>query len=91
MALTGEPEGTPLFAGIPVADGIVRQWSRFCDAIGRPELVDDPRYALASHRVARRAEVNALLEDWMATFASDEEVVAALDKFRVPAAPVLRP
>lgn len=172
MALTGEPEGSPLFAGIPVADGssgvhafaalgwamfhrertgrgqhldismvdslfcwhvfaiqghsmtageyrqhrtgsqapsaapsgvfkgpegwivvlvLDRQWPKFCEAIGRPELVDDPRYATAADRLARRAEVNKLLEDWMAGFDSDAAVVAALDAHRVPAAPVLRP
>ncbi|MGE0730754.1 MAG: CaiB/BaiF CoA transferase family protein [Acidimicrobiia bacterium] len=170
MALTGEPEGAPVFAGIPVADGssgvhafaglgwamyhrertgqgqhldiamvdslfcwhvfavqghsltggeyrqarsgghspaaapsgvfrgpqgwivvlvLDRQWPRFCEAIGRPELVDDPRYATGADRVARRAEVNALLEGWMAAFPTDEEVIAALDRHRIPAAPVL--
>ena len=48
-----------------------RQWPGFCEAIGRPELVTDPRYATGADRVARRAEVNALLEGWMAGFASD--------------------
>lgn len=172
MALTGEPDGTPLFAGLPVADGssgvhafaglgwalfhrertgrgqhvdvamvdslfcwhvfaiqahtltngtfrqertgahslaaapsgvfrgpqgwivvlvLDRQWPKFCEAIGRPELVDDARYATAADRVARRDEMNALLEGWMAGFATDEEVIAALDRHRVPAAPVLAP
>ena len=170
MALTGEPDGPPLFAGIPVADGssgihafaglgwamyhrertgrgqhldiamvdslfcwhvfaiqghsltdgayrqvrsggqspaaapsgvfkgpqgwivilvLDRQWPKFCQAIGRPELVEDPRYATGADRVARRAELNALLEGWMAGFGTDEEVIAALDAARVPAAPVL--
>lgn len=172
MSLTGEPDGPPLFAGIPVADGssgihafaglgwamfhrertgrgqhldiamvdslfcwnvfaiqahtltdgqfrqqrtgrdllaaapsgvfkgpegwivvlvLDRQWPRFCEAIGRPELCHDPRYATAADRVERRSELNELLESWLATFPSDDEAIAALDGHRVPAAPVLRP
>jgi crotonobetainyl-CoA:carnitine CoA-transferase CaiB-like acyl-CoA transferase len=68
-----------------------RQWPRFCEAVGRPELVDDPRYATGPDRVAHRAELNALLETWMATFPDDAAVVAALDAHRIPVAPVLRP
>jgi len=68
-----------------------RQWPRFCEAIGRAELVDDPRYATAADRIARRDEMNAVLEAWLAGFATDEEAIAALDRHRVPAAPVLEP
>ncbi|MDH4146285.1 MAG: CoA transferase [Acidimicrobiia bacterium] len=68
-----------------------RQWPRFCEAIGRPELQTDPRYATGADRVARRGELNALLETYLARFATDEEAVAALDRARIPAAPVLRP
>jgi formyl-CoA transferase len=42
------------------------QWRRLMDLIGRPELADDPRYATNVARIERRAEVDALLADWIA-------------------------
>ena len=37
------------------------QWAALCDAIGRPELANDPRYASGPERMARADEVDALL------------------------------
>ena len=56
-----------------------RQWPNFCAAIGRPDLVDDPRYADARSRAKARDELAALTEAWMATFATDQEVLDVLD------------
>jgi crotonobetainyl-CoA:carnitine CoA-transferase CaiB-like acyl-CoA transferase len=36
-------------------------WKRLCDAIGRPELKDDPRFATVFDRVAHRADLDAIL------------------------------
>ena len=52
-----------------VADGTVllavqndREWAALCTALlSQPELAGDPRFAVNSARVARRAEVNALV------------------------------
>ncbi|MCC6949782.1 MAG: CoA transferase [Bradyrhizobiaceae bacterium] len=41
-----------------------RQWATFCEAIGRPELGDHPRYASLSQRVARTEEVYTIVEDF---------------------------
>ena len=68
-----------------------RQWPRFCEAIGQPELETDPRFVTASDRVARRSEVNALLEAWIAGFQTDDDVLRVLEDHRIPAAPVLAP
>ncbi len=43
------------------------QWRRFCLAIGRPELADDPRFASNRERVAHREELDALLEPHFAS------------------------
>ncbi len=67
------------------------QWRNFCEAIGRPDFVDDPRYAKMADRAARRAELVEITEAWMASFATDEEVLAVFEDHRVPAAPVLSP
>jgi len=68
-----------------------RQWPNVCRAIGREDLIDDPRYAAMADRTARRMELVEVIEAWMAGFESDDAVVAALDGARVPACKVLRP
>ncbi|MDH4147809.1 MAG: CoA transferase [Acidimicrobiia bacterium] len=60
-------------------------------ALGRPELIEDPRFATNDARVANRAALTELIEDWMATFDSDDAVLAALEAHRVPCGPVLNP
>jgi crotonobetainyl-CoA:carnitine CoA-transferase CaiB-like acyl-CoA transferase len=68
-----------------------RQWPNFCQAIGRPDLVDDPRYATARERARNRFELIELTEAWMRGFATDQEVLDVLEAHRVPCAPVLSP
>ncbi|MEA3215363.1 MAG: hypothetical protein QOJ19_1519 [Acidimicrobiia bacterium] len=60
-------------------------------AIGRPELANDPRFANNQGRLDNRDDLTALIEEWMATFATDAEVMAALEAHRVPCGPVLSP
>jgi crotonobetainyl-CoA:carnitine CoA-transferase CaiB-like acyl-CoA transferase len=67
------------------------QWPGFCRAMGRPDLERDERFADLAARQRNRDELNAMVEAWMATFATDADVLAALDAERVPCAPVLPP
>lgn len=67
------------------------QWKNVCVAIGRPDLEFDPRYRVASERGKRQKELIVLIEDWMATFSSNEDILTHLDEHRVPTAPVLDP
>jgi crotonobetainyl-CoA:carnitine CoA-transferase CaiB-like acyl-CoA transferase len=62
-------------------------WKKFCSAIGRPDLAEDPRYARNLDRLENRTELVPLLEarlrerstaEWLAIFKAEE----------VPAAPV---
>jgi len=41
-------------------------WANLATAIGRPDLADQPEYATAAGRVARRDELDALLREWIA-------------------------
>jgi crotonobetainyl-CoA:carnitine CoA-transferase CaiB-like acyl-CoA transferase len=62
-------------------------WERLCAAIGRPELIEDPRFASNDERMANRAELVAELE--AATTARDsDEWVAALVEAGVPCGPI---
>jgi len=65
------------------------QWVQLCRAMGMPELATDPRFRNARGRRDNNPELQKIVEDWLATFATREEAIAALDKERVPCAPVL--
>jgi crotonobetainyl-CoA:carnitine CoA-transferase CaiB-like acyl-CoA transferase len=41
--------------------GAGEAWPRFCEAVGRPDLVDHPDFAENVDRVAHREELNAIL------------------------------
>lgn len=65
------------------------QWGQIAAALGRPELVDDPRFVDARGRRDNNEAIRAIIEEWLAAFATREEALAALEKHRVPCAPVL--
>lgn len=67
------------------------QWSRLCAAIGQEGLDVDPRFATADARVENAANLLALVEEWMQSFGSDQELLRYLEEWRIPAAPVLSP
>ncbi len=62
-------------------------WLNLCDAIGRPDLKDDPRTVDNRARVANRQFVVPLLAEVLATKTRDEWM-QILDEFDIPAAPV---
>jgi len=64
-------------------------WARVCEALGRPELATDPRYASVTKRSDNKAEIIKLIETWLASMPSDEAAVERLRASRVPVAPVL--
>ncbi|MUU71496.1 CaiB/BaiF CoA-transferase family protein [Pseudarthrobacter sp. GA104] len=47
---------------IMVAAYTPERWPKFCRTIGRPELVDDPRFATNSERLAHRSELRENIE-----------------------------
>lgn len=64
-------------------------WLELCRIMGRPELATDPRYGTNAARLEHREEVVKLIEDWLASAESDEATIRALEKSRIPVAPVL--
>ena len=69
----------------------VNQIDNLWEALGRPELAKDERFATNEARLTHRDELVTIIETWMAGFATDAEVLAALEAHRVPCGPVLSP
>src|SRR5262249_4472054 len=65
------------------------QWPQMLKALGRPELADDPRFKTARDRRANNKALQEIIEDWLRQFPTREAALAALDRERVPCAPVL--
>ncbi|MBI3303153.1 MAG: CoA transferase [Deltaproteobacteria bacterium] len=75
--------------GYLVIMAFLHHWKDLCQAMGRPELVDDPRYSTDPLRLQRREEVVKIIEDWLQTFPDVASAVSHLESFQVPVAPVL--
>ncbi len=67
------------------------QLSNLWDAIGKPGLATDPRFENNDARLTHRDELTGVIEEWLATFESDDDALAALDHHRVPASRVNTP
>jgi formyl-CoA transferase len=65
-----------------------QNWPETCDAIGRPEWIDDPAYATAKARQPRIFDIFAEIEKVLAD-KTKFEAVDYLSKFDIPCAPVL--
>lgn len=70
---------------IGVASEVI--WKRFCQAIGRPELTDDRRFADNSRRVENRAELISLLSELFVK-RNNQAWFDRLTAAEVPCAPV---
>jgi len=64
-------------------------WKRLADAMGRPELGDDPRYATHLARGENQDELDALINDWTKTLTVDE-VDTLMIEASIPAGRVYR-
>ncbi len=65
-------------------------FERWCALVGQPALVHDPRFADDEQRGNHSRDISALMADWCATRRRDD-VLQALARARIPAAPVLSP
>jgi crotonobetainyl-CoA:carnitine CoA-transferase CaiB-like acyl-CoA transferase len=83
------------YGSFPASDGYIiiavlseSFWSKLCDALGRPELTDDPRYATPTSRRDYRDEVDEIISAVTRT-RTVAEWEKRLAEFDVPHAPVL--
>lgn len=73
----------------PVLIGIANDnlWRRFCRAVDRPELAEDPRFRTSADRVAHRAECVGLVQEIVRARRCDDWI-ALLTGIGVPCAPI---
>jgi crotonobetainyl-CoA:carnitine CoA-transferase CaiB-like acyl-CoA transferase len=65
-----------------------REWAGFARAVGRPELIEDPRFKNGTARVVNWDERLELMQDALRT-ASSAEWIERLDAEQVPCGPIL--
>lgn len=65
------------------------QWQGLARAMGRPELASDPRFSDVRKRLKNKDALIAEIERWLQSLPDRETALAALERERVPAAPVL--
>jgi CoA:oxalate CoA-transferase len=70
-----------------LAAGNERMWERLCEVLGLPELRDDHRFRTTNDRVARRAELDPILNEVFKTRTS-AEWVAFLNERGVACGPI---
>lgn len=61
-------------------------WARLAAAMGRPELAEDPRFAVIESRIANRIELYALIDEWGATFPDAASLLQVLHDQGLPGA-----
>lgn len=62
-------------------------FKRLCEAMGQPELADDPKYKDHTARGENMEELDQLIEDWTKTLTA-KECLAILEEFGVPSGPI---
>ncbi|CAB3395282.1 CaiB/BaiF CoA transferase family protein [Kyrpidia spormannii] len=72
-----------------VAVGNDEMWRRFCEAMGRPEWMEDPRFCTNSRRVQNRQELVELLQPLFQS-RTTAEWVGLFRSRRIPAGPIYR-
>lgn len=68
--------------------GSEAEWRGLCRALGRPELVDDPRFLTPAGRRAHHDELDAIITEWTRSI-DHYEAMRRLQAEAVPAGPVL--
>ena len=72
---------------VVIGVGNDEMWRRFCNAIGKPELINDERFNTNEKRVKNHKEVKEIVEAWTSK-RSVKEIVETLLKYEIPSGPV---
>ena len=73
---------------ITVGAGNQSTWPRLCQAVGAPDLADDPKFRTNDDRMANLDALNAALEPLFRAQSTDD-LMGAFEEVGVPAGPVL--
>jgi len=65
------------------------QWHGLTKAMGRPDLYQDQRFRALTDRMQYKEQLIAEIEGWLQSLPDRDTAVAALERERVPVAPVL--
>ena len=68
---------------------LLHQWPVLCKAMGREDLIDDPRFVDNDVRMENHAEMVTIMEGWLQSLESDAAALAIMEKGRIPCAPIL--
>ena len=68
---------------------LLHQWPVLCRAMGREDLIGNPRFVDNDVRMENHAEMVEIMEGWLQTLESDELALAIMEKGRIPCAPIL--
>jgi crotonobetainyl-CoA:carnitine CoA-transferase CaiB-like acyl-CoA transferase len=71
--------------------GAPQLWARITGAMGRPDLLADPRFATPVARREHWGEIRPIVTAWLDRFPTVDAAIDALRAARVPCAPVLAP
>lgn len=69
--------------GVLIAANGQNVYERLCKAMGREDLITDPRFAEHQDRGRNMEEIDAIVSAWTETMSSDE-LIAKMDEFGVP-------
>jgi crotonobetainyl-CoA:carnitine CoA-transferase CaiB-like acyl-CoA transferase len=61
-----------------IVAGSDANFARLCEAMGRPELVDDPKWVTLANRAAGADEINGIVEAWTSSLTAAEVEAACI-------------
>jgi CoA:oxalate CoA-transferase len=68
-----------------------RQWPYLTQAMGRPDLLTDPRFETGGSRAEHQAELIPQIQEWLLSFPDNESLLETCLSHRIPIGPVLEP
>ena len=68
---------------------LTHQWPAFCKAIGREDIIEDPRFDTNDNRVVNVDALVAIVEAWIQAQENDKAAIKIFEKARIPVAPIL--
>lgn len=75
--------------GYVVIMAFLHHWPDFCRAMGREDLITDPKFGEDMERNQHSAELTQMIESWLCSFSDIKSAVELMTTHDVPCAPVL--